>query len=63
MSRNAVQSIGVDNLEAMNQGGSAVNITITGNVMTSDFVEGELAEKIAEAVRTGTDFKECHDNM
>ena len=56
MSRNAVQSIGVDNLEAMNQGGSAVNITITGNVMTSDFVEGELAEKIRDAVRTGTDF-------
>ena len=56
MSRNAVQSIGVDNLEAMNQGGSAVNITITGNVMTSDFVEGELADKIRDAVRTGTDF-------
>jgi hypothetical protein len=24
--------------------------------MTSDFVEGELAEKIRDAVRTGTDF-------
>lgn len=56
MSRNAVESIGADNLEAMNQGGGAVNITITGNVMTSDFVEGELADKIRDAVRTGTDF-------
>ena len=56
MSRNAVESIGVNNLEAMNAGGGAVNINITGNVMSSDFVEGELADKITEAVRKGVDF-------
>ena len=56
MSRNAVESIGVSNLQAMNAGGGAVNINISGNVMTSDFVEGELADKITEAVRKGVDF-------
>ena len=56
MSRNAVESIGVNNLEAMNAGGGAININITGNVMSSDFVEGELADKITEAVRKGVDF-------
>tara|TARA_R100000781_G_scaffold114793_1_gene86961 strand:- start:609 stop:2486 length:1878 start_codon:yes stop_codon:yes gene_type:complete len=56
MSRNAVESIGVNTLEAMNAGGGAVNINITGNVMSSDFVEGELADKITEAVRKGVDF-------
>ena len=40
----------------MNQGGGGINIQISGNVMTDDFVENELAEKIAEAVRRGTDF-------
>ena len=45
---------GVDNAGAGVGGG--VNVVIQGNVMTDDFVENELAEKIAEAVRRGTDF-------
>tara|TARA_Y100001963_G_scaffold53761_1_gene75330 strand:+ start:3828 stop:5819 length:1992 start_codon:yes stop_codon:yes gene_type:complete len=57
MSRDAVESIGSGTLDAMNQGGGgAVTVNISGNVMTDDFVEGELAEKIATAVRRGTDF-------
>ena len=56
MNRDAVESIGVDTLENMNQGGGGINIQISGNVMTDEFVEGELAEKIADAVRRGTDF-------
>ena len=57
MSKNAVESIGLERLNQMNEGGGgAVNVTITGNVMTQDFVEGELAESIKEAVRRGTDF-------
>ena len=57
MSRNAVESIGISNLERMNATGTgAINVAVTGNVMTSDFVEGELAEKIAEAVRKGVEF-------
>ena len=43
---------GVDN----SVGGGGSTIVIQGNVMTDDFVENELAEKIAEAVRRGTDF-------
>ena len=57
MSRDAVESIGAGTLEAMNQGGGgAITVNVSGNVMTDDFVENELAEKIATAVRRGTDF-------
>ena len=58
MSRNAVESIGIENLNRMNQtgGGGAVTVNVSGNVMSQDFVEGELSEQIREAVRRGTDF-------
>ena len=59
MSRNAVESIGLETLNQMNQGGggsSSINVSISGNVMTQDFVEGELAEAIKEAARRGSDF-------
>lgn len=55
MSRDAVESIGVDNLQSMNAGGG-VTVNVTGNVMSEDFVEEELADKIANAVRRGVDF-------
>ncbi len=38
------------------QGGSTVNVSVTGNVLTEDFVVGELSEKIREAVRRGVNF-------
>ena len=57
MSRNAVESVGIENLNQMNQGGgSAVTVNVSGNVLTQDFVEEELAEAIKEAARRGTDF-------
>ena len=58
MSRNAVESIGIEALNRMNLegGGGGVNITVTGNVLTQDYVEGELAESIKEALRRGSDF-------
>ena len=58
MSRNAVESVGLENLNRMNQGGGggAVTVNVSGNVLSQDFVEGELAENIKEAVRRGTDF-------
>ena len=58
MSRTAVESIGLETLNQMNQQGGAgnINISVTGNVLTQDFVEGELAESIKEAVRRGSDF-------
>ena len=43
---------GVDNSGA----GTGVTVNIQGNVMTEEFVEGELADRIADAVRRGTDF-------
>ena len=58
MSRSAVQSVGIDNLNRMNEGGGggSVTVNVSGNVLTQDFVEGELAENIKEAIRRGTDF-------
>ena len=58
MSRNAVESIGLETLNQMNQsgGGAGINVTVTGNVLTQDFVENELAESIKEAIRKGSDF-------
>ena len=56
MNRNAVDSIGVGALNAMNQSGAGVTVNVSGNVLTQDFVEGELAESIQEAVRKGVSF-------
>ena len=59
MSRNAVSAIGVENLNRMNNtggGGSSINISINGGMISPDFVENELAESIREAVRRGADF-------
>tara|TARA_B100001250_G_C19815002_1_gene797839 strand:- start:2141 stop:6181 length:4041 start_codon:yes stop_codon:yes gene_type:complete len=60
MSRNAVQSAGIETMNKINQGGagggSNLTFNISGNVMSSDFVEGELADKIKTAIRRGADF-------
>ena len=59
MSRRAVESIGLETLNQLNSGTSgagSVVVNVSGNVMTQDFVEGELAESIKEAVRRGSDF-------
>ena len=58
MSRSAVESVGVENMNRINQGGGSSNVTVnvSGNVLSQDFVEGELAENIKEAIRRGTDF-------
>ena len=37
-------------------GGGGITVNVSGNVLTSDFVEGELADNIRGAVRRGTDF-------
>ena len=42
MSRDAVNSIGVNNLEAMNAGGGlGITVNISGNVMSDDFVNSK----------------------
>ena len=57
MSRNAVSRIGLANLNRMNAGGGgAVTVNVSGNVLTQDFVENELAERIRRAVQRGKDF-------
>ena len=58
MSRNAVESIGLETLNQMNQsgGGGNINVSVSGNVLTQDFVENELAERIRRAVQRGKDF-------
>ena len=53
----AAEFVSVTPMEGVdNAGGGGMTIVVQGNVMTDDFVEGELAEAIADAVRRGTDF-------
>ena len=59
MSRNAVSSIGVENLNRMNDGGGgsqSISININGGMISPEFVENELAEAIREATRRGASF-------
>ena len=44
------------NLEGPQGGGANITVNVSGNVMTQDYVEGELAEQIKEAIRRGEDF-------
>jgi hypothetical protein len=55
--RELVQITPLDGDPAPNapQGGSVV-INVSGNLLSSEYVENELAEKISDAVRRGTDF-------
>ena len=58
MSRNAVDAIGVENLNRMNRsgGGGGVNVTFSGNVLSKDFIEDEAIPQIKEAIRRGADI-------
>ena len=57
MNRKAVDSIGVNNLNAMNEGGGgAITVNINGGMISQEFVENELAEAISTAARRGANF-------
>jgi len=58
MSRRAVDAIGVETMNKINQGNAVgnVNIQFTGNVMSQDFIEDEAIPMIKEAVRRGADI-------
>ena len=58
MSRRAVQSVGIETMNRINQGGGAggVNISFSGNVMSQDFIEDEAIPMIKEAIRRGADI-------
>ena len=58
MSRNAVESVGIEAMNRINSGGGsgAVSINFTGNVMSQDFIEDEAIPMIKEAIRRGADI-------
>ena len=58
MSRSAVQALGIENMNRINQGRGAgsVNITFSGNVMSKDFIEDEAIPQIKQAIRRGADI-------
>ena len=58
MSRNAVDSIGVETMNRINQGGGggSININFSGNVLSQDYIEDEAIPQIKEALRRGGDL-------
>jgi hypothetical protein len=58
MSRSAVESVGLETMNQINQGGGTGNVVVnfSGNVMSNDFIENEAIPQIKEAVRRGADI-------
>ena len=58
MQRSAVESVGLEAMNRINAGGGAgsVVVNVSGNVMSQDYVEGELANQLKEAIRRGADI-------
>ena len=58
MSRGAVNAIGTETLNRLNQGGGSSNIVInfSVNVLSQDFIEEEALPQINEALRRGGDI-------
>ena len=58
VSRSAVDAIGVETLNRINEGPgiSNINVTFAGNVLSQDFIENEAIPQIKDAVRRGADL-------
>ena len=57
MSRSAVESVGLETMNRINEGGGAgISISFSGNVMSDEFIESEAIPKIKEAIRRGADI-------
>ena len=57
MNRNAVDAVGIEGMEAINEGGGiGTTVNINNPIISSEFVEEELPELIAEAIRKGANF-------
>ena len=59
MSRNAVQSVGIEAMNRMNQGGGGgggTSIVINNPVLGKDTIEDEIVPQIKEALRRGGDI-------
>ena len=56
MNRDAVEGIGIENLNRMNQGGGqSVTVNISGVVMTEEFTREQVLPAIKEALERGDD--------
>lgn len=58
MNRNATEAIGLEQLNRMNrtgQSGNNINITLTGNVLSDDFVADEFIPKLEERLQVLSD--------
>ena len=59
INKNAVDSIGLEALNRINQGntgGNVVNVSFQGNILSKDFIEDEAIPMIRDAVRRGEDI-------
>ena len=58
ISRRGVESAGLEALNRINAGAGAgsVNVNISGNVLSKDFIEDEAIPQIKEAIRRGADI-------
>ena len=58
MSRNAVNTVGVETMNRINEGGAAnnINVSFSGNVLSQDYIENEAIPQIKEAIRRGADI-------
>jgi TP901 family phage tail tape measure protein len=57
VNRAAVENMGVEELDRINQGGGGqMVVNISGNVMSDEFVADEIVPKLREAVRRGGDI-------
>ena len=62
MSRSAVDSVGIENLNRMNEGGGggSVTVNVSGNVMTEEFTEEQVLPAIRQALRRGDNLDHVH---
>ena len=56
MNRDAVENIGEEAMDRINQGSGAINVSFAGNVMSDDFLVDEAVPKIKEILRQGGDL-------
>ena len=58
MRREAVDSIGIETMNRINEGDAfgSINISFNGNVLSKDFIEDEAIPQIKEAIRRGADI-------
>ena len=58
MRREAVQAVGIETMNRINQGGqqASVNISFSGNILSEEFITEEAIPKIKQAIRRGADI-------